>query len=111
MHLDKLLRLDEINDRAAFEASASWGESDVAKPSSSITTGKGMITVQRRLSTRETNIERDDKRRFVSMTSTVKPGTMTFVGLGGGFLVRGGRLEDWGAAWNLSLADCKMLRR
>jgi hypothetical protein len=69
--VDKLLRLDEINDRAAFDASTSWGESDVAEPSSSIMTDKGMITVQRRLSTREANVKRDDKRRFVSMTSTV----------------------------------------
>jgi hypothetical protein len=68
---DKLLRLDEINDRAAFDASTSWGESDVAKPSSSIMTDKKMITIQRRLSTREANIERDDKGRFISMTSTV----------------------------------------
>jgi len=69
--IDKVLRLDEMNDRAAFDASASLNDSEVAKPSSSIMTGRGMITVQRRLSTREANIERDDSRMFVSMTSTV----------------------------------------
>lgn len=63
--------LDEINDRAAFAASESRGESDMAKPSSSIMTGRGMITVQRRLSTRVANIERDDNRMFVSTTRTV----------------------------------------
>lgn len=69
--MDKALRLDEMNDRAVFDVSASWGESDVAKPSSSMMTGRGMITVQRRLSTREANIERDDSRMLVSTTSTV----------------------------------------
>jgi hypothetical protein len=34
-------------------------------------TGRGMITVQRRLSTSEANIERDESRIFVSITSTV----------------------------------------
>ena len=69
--MDKFLRLDEMNDRAAFDASASFGESEVAKPSSSMMTGRGTITVQQRLSTSEVNIKRDDNKMFVSMTSTV----------------------------------------
>ena len=100
-----------MNDRAVFDASASRGESDVAKPSSSIMTGRGTITIQRRLSTSEANIERDNSRMFVSITSTVYPGAMMFVGFGMGFLVRGTRLEGCGASCNPSLADCKILRR
>ena len=69
--MDSVSWLDEINDGVASAASKSQGELDMAQPSSSITTGGGMITVQWRLSTGEVNIERDDNRMFMSMTGAV----------------------------------------
>lgn len=53
----------------------------MTKPSNSVTMGRGMITIQRRL-LREGNIERDDYRMFVPMIRMVQPTAMIFVGFG-----------------------------
>ena len=49
----------------------SQGESDTAKPSRSIMTGRGIIPVQRGHSIREVSIERGDNGTFVPTTRTV----------------------------------------
>ena len=64
---------DEIYVMAVSAASPSW-EVLAERPSSSITTGSGMIMVQRRLSMREEIIDNDDRRMLVSTTRTVYPG-------------------------------------
>ena len=95
----------------AFATFESRGESDIARPSSPIMTGRGMIIVQRRLPTRGTNIEKDDGRIFPPATSTAYLGTMIFVDFGAGFLVYSARRDGYGVVRNLSFTDRKILRR
>lgn len=59
----------------AAEAASPRGEMFEERPSSSMMTGSGMMMVHLRLSTRDENMEREDKRILVSMTRVVWPGT------------------------------------
>lgn len=64
---------DEMYVMAVSAASPSW-EVLAERPSSSIMTRSGMMTVQRRVSMREEIIDKDERSMLVSTTRTVYPG-------------------------------------